>query len=53
MKTPRKPPKPDQRPMIIFCCPACREFVAASRDPNLIALAQRYHDCPESHPHAA
>jgi hypothetical protein len=53
MNSPRKPPKPDPRPLIVFRCPACREFVAASRDPNLIKLARRYHDCPASHVPAA
>jgi hypothetical protein len=53
METLRKPPQPEPEGLIIYCCPACHIFVAASRDPKLIELARRYHDCPESQPNAA
>lgn len=53
MKTLSNSPHPEPKPLIIYCCPACRIFVAASRDPKLIELARRYHDCPESQANAA
>ena len=34
--------------VIVYRCPACKIFVAASRDPKLIEVAQRSHVCLES-----
>lgn len=44
-----KDPRPSKKlTMLVYRCPACQSFVAASRDRRLIEIAQSYHVCPES-----
>jgi len=48
MQTPKDPRRKKPKQLIVLRCPACRSFVAASRDAKLLELAQRHHVCPES-----